>query len=172
MDIMEAIAHHDARIRSAGRSHHKDGRKRGFVMDQFMAKVHFEPNSGCWLWEGSEGDPYGRMMVSGLSAKAHQLSYCLHKGPLVSGLDICHKCDTPGCVNPNHLFLGTRRENGIDAARKGRCRAQVLRVGDVKNIRAAIAIGIPQRQLAETYGVTDATICDLKMGRTWAHVDH
>ena len=82
-----------------------------------------EPNSGCWLWEGScnkNGDGYGYCYFGtdvGVKA-AHRFSWEVHNGAIPDGLHVCHHCDTPSCVNPNHLFLGTAKDNHQDRKRK------------------------------------------------------
>jgi hypothetical protein len=93
---------------------------------RFHAKYIPEPNSGCWLWDGwVNGRGYGRF-GKGL---AHRISWELHRGPIPAGMNICHKCDVPPCVNPDHLFLGTQTDNMRDCARKGRLGAHVVAVG-------------------------------------------
>jgi hypothetical protein len=82
-----------------------------------------EPNTGCWLWLGGEDSKgYGRVGVPGTrkSMIAHRAVYETHVGPIPPGMQLCHKCDTPACVNPAHMFLGTMSENITDMYRKGR----------------------------------------------------
>lgn len=84
-----------------------------------------EPMSGCWLWLGTatpnrRGVDYGRLSVQGRSVRAHRYSYEAHKGAIQPGLNICHSCDNPLCVNPDHLFAGTHQDNADDRERKGR----------------------------------------------------
>lgn len=84
-----------------------------------------EPNTGCWLWTGTTNNQgYGKMTISKKGTKtyprAHRVSYELFNGPIKSGLIVCHKCDTPSCVNPDHLFIGSVKDNVQDSIKKGR----------------------------------------------------
>ncbi len=77
--------------------------------------------TGCWLWTGWCGSQgYGGLMVKNEAVRAHRLSWELHYGPIPKGLYVCHKCDVKSCVNPDHLFLGTHKDNIQDAIKKGR----------------------------------------------------
>lgn len=89
------------------------------LKQRFLAQCTPEPNTGCWLWEGP-GKVYGDMRVDYTYVPAHRFSYETFVGSIPEGMMACHKCDTPMCVNPEHLFLGTNLDNMTDAIRKGR----------------------------------------------------
>jgi hypothetical protein len=81
------------------------------------------PEAGCHIWMGrSGGKGYGGFKLKGKILLAHRVSWEYHNGPIPDGLCVLHKCDTPLCINPNHLFLGTIADNNKDCARKGRNR--------------------------------------------------
>jgi hypothetical protein len=81
--------------------------------------------SGCWLWLGSTNNKgYGYSGIRGLPALAHRATFQVFVGAIPPGMNVCHKCDTPTCVNPDHLFLGTQRDNVHDCRNKKRMRGQ------------------------------------------------
>lgn len=82
-----------------------------------------EPNTGCYLWPlGTTTDGYGVFQLRGRKMYAHRWSYLVAFGHLPEGVLVLHKCDTPACVNPDHLFLGSQKDNMDDASNKGRIR--------------------------------------------------
>lgn len=84
-------------------------------------KIERVPISGCWIYTGFlDPEGYGKFMEAGKQLRAHRYSYTLHKGNIPEGLFVCHTCDVPCCVNPDHLWLGTHDDNMKDKVKKGR----------------------------------------------------
>lgn len=132
---------------------------------------------GCWLWVGCHvSNGYGRMDFRGRKIGAHQASWIIHNGTIPVGLFVCHRCDVRDCVRPDHLFLGTQADNLADATRKGRNprgeshgRARLL-LPQVHEIRSRLAKGELQSVLCDEFGVTQATISRIKLGKSWRGV--
>lgn len=151
---------------------------RASLADRFYDKVAPDPNSGCWLWTGAVKElGYGVIGLGRRSQgirKAHRVSWELHRGPIPEGLCVCHKCDVPGCVNPNHLFLGTLADNAQDTARKGRLkipdnRGERATWSKLKTEQAAdIATRrLTAREFAALYGVSESAVCRIWEGKNW-----
>ena len=88
-------------------------------IERFNQKIN--KTNTCWLWTGAQNSKgYGAMSYNGKVINAHRLSYLLHKGEIPDKLIVCHTCDTPRCVNPDHLWLGTHTDNNHDMIKKNR----------------------------------------------------
>lgn len=141
--------------------------------DRFWRRVSKGP--GCWEWNGSAdkhgyGDAGGHPNHPSAGERAHRIAWAMQNGPIPKGMSICHHCDNPRCVRPDHLFLGTRADNVVDAARKGRMKHKLTRQ-HVAEIRALIARGIPQVTVATMYDVTSTTVSRIARGLARRHCE-
>lgn len=95
----------------------------GTPISRLLANVEYDTAGGCWLWTGDASKAgYGRWKLAGRRGLAHRLSWEIHRGAIPPGLLVMHRCDTPPCVNPTHLSIGTQRDNMLDCMSKGRHR--------------------------------------------------
>lgn len=147
------------------------------VADQvrFWGKV--TKGEGCWNWTGSRNsDGYGQFRCDGKARKAHRVSFVIANGGIRDGLCVCHRCDNPSCVNPEHLFAATHQVNMKDCAKKGRmhlgekCANSKLTAGDVIEIRRAYHAGETQHSIGRRYGISQVTVFKIVNRRTWPHV--
>lgn len=143
-----------------------------------------EKTDGCWLFRGSlTRAGYGRLNNQHQTGRrtyvlAHRLSYTLTYGEIASSVFICHKCDTPACVRPDHLFAGTPADNMQDMKSKGRARPRRgadhpttrLTENDVREIRAQAAQGANQHVLAAQYGMDQSSISNIVTRKHWKHL--
>lgn len=158
--------------------------------ERFWAKV--EMADCCWLWRGTrQDDGYGSFAYKGRTLRAHRVAWMLTGGPILAGLHVLHRCDTPLCVRPEHLFLGTNTENVADRNAKRRQAAgdrngmrlhpdRVLRgerngqvkltEDQVKQILRLRAQGSTLQRLADTFGVSPTSIWRIVRGDRWRHV--
>jgi hypothetical protein len=145
-------------------------------IDRFNRYVEIDGKTGAWIWQGGiTGSGYGGFWFKGRSVGAHAFAYTLHKEEIPEGVFVCHKYEDLGRhnVNPAHLFLGTSRDNMIDAANKNRTlkgvknHASKLSEAHVKQILASDS---SYRHLSAEYGVSETTISKIKRGKDWVCV--
>ncbi len=147
------------------------------LKEKFLSRVRHDAN-GCWLWTGycNEGG-YGMMFFAGRMRGAHRVSWLLFRGRIPARKVVCHTCDVPPCVNPDHLFLGPHADNAADKMRKSRCRSGEtnnqckLTTQAVLEIRALLAEDrLYMTEIARLYGVSPPTVRNIKIGKCWRHV--
>jgi len=120
-----------------------------------------EPNTGCWLWTGCIlNSGYGQL--GGMLA--HRASYINYKGEIPKGLCVCHSCDVRSCVNPDHLFLGTHKENIVDMYRKSRSRSRVTKELLIK-VRELRELGMYYKHIATQLGIKKNTVTSILSGK-------
>lgn len=150
------------------------------LVERFNSKWKLDP-SGCWIWTASKAtNGYGQIKrpKQRKQIPAHRLSYLIHKGEIPEGAVICHTCDVRACVNPEHLFLGSKKDNSLDMVAKGRHlygeRAPAVKLTevDVLVILDRIRRGEKQANLAREYGVGPMEITRIKTGKRWGHLNH
>lgn len=136
------------------------------LIDDYVQK---RPN-GCHVWVGARmAKGYGVFVFKGERYSAHRVAYTQSHGPIQHGMYVCHKCDRPYCVNPDHLFLGTHTDNMRDMATKGR--GGKLSAKDVVNIFDRMANGEVCADIARSYNVSPATISCVKSRRSFGCVE-
>ena len=149
--------------------------------ERFWDKV--DKTEGCWLWMASLcGHGYGAFVLRrGKHMQAHRFSWMIHNGPIPKGMCVCHHCDNPRCVNPEHLFIGTVKDNTQDMIKKGRkapCNGenngrakltidQVLYARDMYFIKR-----ISHRAIAKMMGISQSAMYDAIKGRHWKNLEN
>ncbi|WP_432444511.1 HNH endonuclease signature motif containing protein [Sporomusa sphaeroides] len=153
--------------------------------ERILANIKINSNTGCWEWTGAlKGKDrlkqYGHLTIGSRSkgtrktVSAHRYSYKIYKGNIPDNMDVCHKCDNPKCVNPEHLFIGTRQDNVNDRESKGRNKTPHL-TGDnhpsrkltyeiVKVIRSSKE---SSTEISKRYGVCSSLIRAIRRGEYW-----
>jgi len=144
-------------------------------MDRFWNKV--DKSGDCWEWTGFKHKGYGRFSVGVRRLRSHRVAWELTHGPIPDGMLVLHTCDNPGCVNPDHLFLGTQADNMADMVSKGRQPfVKVLGegVGTSKlaedQVRSIRSDPRSQRAIARDYGVSQTAISEIKNRKRWRHI--
>lgn len=152
------------------------------VYVRFWKFVTELPTEGCWEWRGARlVSGYGIIRDRGARLRAHRVAWEMHYGPIPPGMQVCHRCDNPPCVRPDHLFLGTNEDNMADMRLKHRAATPPVHRGQdnpnarlnqhsVRAIRRAVARGESMYSVAKRYPVSKQTIISVVKRRTWAHV--
>lgn len=154
------------------------------IEERFWSYV--QKSAECWNWMGAQdGHGYGHLYYHGRMQKAHRIVYQLTYGAIPPKTMVCHHCDNPQCVRPDHLFLGNHTTNALDMASKGRQVFQrrperatrgeqhycaKLTDGQVQTIRQQHKQGVSMDVLAQHYGVSKQSIWRIVRRLTWKHI--
>ena len=154
---------------------HDDALLAALVIIRLEANCIPVPECGCWLWLGNlDNAGYGRISVNSKQRVVSRAAFEAYKGIDPGNLFVCHKCDTPSCINPDHLFLGDNRDNIRDMYRKGRRSQLGTRNGNALLTEAQVlqilGSDAPRKQLARDFGVSKSTVDNIKRGAIWKHL--
>lgn len=135
-------------------------------------------SAGCWIWDLSKNKlGYGWVRFRGKVMQAHRASYFAFNEDLSSSKEfVCHSCDNPSCVNPEHLWVGTAWDNIKDMTSKRRNRRgeshhkSVLSENSVVEIKLRLLVGESTKSISSLFGVTPGTIHSIKIGKSWKHI--
>lgn len=144
-------------------------------LSRFWVKV--QKGDGCWEWSATKNNRgYGMVGINYHHYLAHRISYLIHNGPFQKRAKVLHKCDNPKCVNPEHLFLGSMKDNTKDMLEKGRgavgtrsIHAKVTE-DDVLQMRIMSSEGASTAEIARRFGLTPGTVSVAVRGLKWKHV--
>jgi hypothetical protein len=156
-------------------------RKTKSEAERFWCKVDRRGPDECWEWQAARSEHgYGAFGLTGFGSgkvPAHRWSYAETVGPIPDGMHVCHRCDNPPCVNPQHLFVGTLADNMRDMVEKGRSlkgerhNLAQLTEAQVLAIRQAWADGgETQTQIAERFNTNKANVSQIVRGKKWKHL--
>lgn len=144
---------------------------------RFYKKFNINKKNGCWIWNASSNSAgYGLMRINYEYILAHRLSWMIYKGEIPAGLCVLHNCDIPACVNPDHLFIGSQKENIKDMISKNRNSCGIGEKNGHSILSEKIVLEIrnkyipkkySMRMLAKEYGVTPQNIFSIVKNKTW-----
>lgn len=144
------------------------------LQDRLEIRSERITESGCQIWTGATNlRGYGILRTNKVNSYTHRLAYELYKGKIPDSYYVCHKCDNPSCINPNHLFLGTNIDNINDKVAKNRQVKGIdnifskLKNEDVRKIRNDLR---KDELVAKDYGVCTSRINLIKNKKAWKHI--
>lgn len=150
--------------------------------ERILTNIEINKETQCWNWQKCKNDKgYGWIGLSGTKILAHRYSYQVFVGEISDGLCVLHKCDNPACVNPDHLFLGTLKDNAVDKVNKGRaytgchqgelhpsCKLKTSQVIEIRNLYKSG--NFTQKELANKYSLSQSHVADIINKRKWGHI--
>lgn len=143
------------------------------LKSRFESKVTRLDRDSCWEWIGTKNNKGYGMIQRGAAhdgkALAHRVSYALYVGDIPDNACVLHRCDNPSCVNPRHLFIGTRADNGLDMCLKQRSQSR-LSAAQIMAIRNLHADGTRLLEIADKYNISAATVSGIVSGKSWNHL--
>jgi HNH endonuclease len=155
------------------------GKHQSLSMPQRFWSRAVEDENGCWVWaRGRHHDGYGAFFYEGQRVYAHRLAWQLARGEIPKGLLVLHRCDNPPCINPKHLFLGTRRDNALDRDKKGRNvtssgeknGSAKLSESDVVKILEGLSQGETRRALARRFDISPSMVTNIYSRKNWKSI--
>lgn len=148
------------------------------IEERLEKYIAIDLETGCWNYIGCLNEHgYGIFGILNKTYLAHRVSWKLYVGEIPKGLHVLHHCDNPRCINPEHLFLGTPKDNALDKVSKDRQTKGEVNGGakltdeQAAEIRFLAALGVEtQEKLARRFGVSQPTVSFILSGKTWRHV--
>jgi hypothetical protein len=149
------------------------------LLERFKIKMSKKTSTGCIEWLGNKNTHgYGCLSIKNKTESAHRISFELFVGTVTENMCVLHKCDNRKCVNPDHLFLGTAKDNAVDRSMKGRNYdqkgsrhpASKFTEEQIKLIRNLHEKGKSQAEIARKFNATPGNIYNIISRKTWIHV--
>ena len=154
------------------------------VMSEILESYNPIPSVGCWIWDRALfKDGYGLVWYEGKIKRAHRVFYEHYRGKIPDGLCVCHSCDTRACVNPAHLWVGTKKDNTQDMIKKGRENFEWMKLGrgpkdhstrltagEVVTIKSRISKGEKVAHIARDLSLSYNCVWQIKVGTRWGHI--
>lgn len=145
----------------------------------FEERIERITESGCWIWLPglTKTGGYGQFNKKGKVGRAHRASYEFYVGKIPEGMCVCHRCDTPACINPDHLFIGSRKENTLDMKAKGRHlygernTESKLTLDQVLEIKDRRKSGEYFQSIADSYGISYTQVWRIINNKRWVHTN-